>query len=73
MIKLDSITYSSNAMMKFAKSIVDSSDDESSSDESSSDEELVSNFVAFTASHSIIEDVCVNSLCKEIDQNHQEC
>ena len=50
-----------------------SSDDESSSDESSSDEELVSNFVAFTASHSIIEDVCVDSLCKEVDQNHQEC
>ncbi|KAK1582204.1 hypothetical protein Q3G72_012788 [Acer saccharum] len=35
----------------------DSSDEESSSDESSSEEELVSNFVAFMASHSTLEDV----------------
>ncbi|KAK1587603.1 hypothetical protein Q3G72_014685 [Acer saccharum] len=51
----------------------DSSDEESSSDESSSEEELVSNFVAFTASHSILEDVCQDSLDKEDDLNHQDC
>ena len=57
----------------FAKSIVDYSDDESSSDESSSEEELVSNFVAFTASHSTLQDVCQDSLDKEVDPNHQGC
>ncbi|KAK0577855.1 hypothetical protein LWI29_001209 [Acer saccharum] len=51
----------------------DSSDEESSSGESSSEEGLVSNFVAFTASHSILEDVCQDSLDKEVDQNHQGC
>ncbi|KAK0604974.1 hypothetical protein LWI29_021490 [Acer saccharum] len=51
----------------------DSSDEESSSDESSSEEELVSNFVAFMASHSTLEDVNQDSLDKEIDQSHQEC
>ncbi|KAK0607415.1 hypothetical protein LWI29_014626 [Acer saccharum] len=50
-----------------------SSDKESSSDESSSEEELVSNFVAFMASHSTLEDVNQDSLDKEIDQSHQEC
>ncbi|KAK0594620.1 hypothetical protein LWI29_027959 [Acer saccharum] len=50
-----------------------SSDEESSSDESSSEEELVSNFVAFMASHSTLEDVNQGSLDKEIDQSHQEC
>ncbi|KAI9192712.1 hypothetical protein LWI28_026892 [Acer negundo] len=35
----------------------DSSDEENSSDESSSEKELVSNFVAFMASHTILEDV----------------
>ncbi|KAK0606081.1 hypothetical protein LWI29_033949 [Acer saccharum] len=50
-----------------------SSDEESSSDESSSEEELVSNFVAFMASHSTLEDVNQDSLDKEIDQSHQEC
>ena len=73
MIKLDLITYSSNTMKKFAKSKDDSSEDESSSDEFSSEEELVSNFVAFTASHSTLEDVCPDSLDKEVDTNHQVC
>ncbi|KAK0571758.1 hypothetical protein LWI29_021059 [Acer saccharum] len=50
-----------------------SSDEESSNDESSSEEELVSNFVAFMASHSTLEDVNQDSLDKEIDQSHQEC
>ncbi|KAK0603528.1 hypothetical protein LWI29_005926 [Acer saccharum] len=50
-----------------------SSDEESSSDESSSEEELVSNFVAFMASHSTLEDVNQDSLDREIDQSHQEC
>ncbi|KAK0570375.1 hypothetical protein LWI29_000206 [Acer saccharum] len=50
-----------------------SSDEESSSDESSSEEELVSNFVAFMASHSTLEDVNQDLLDKEIDQSHQEC
>ncbi|KAK0580943.1 hypothetical protein LWI29_007938 [Acer saccharum] len=51
----------------------DSSDEESSSDEFSSEEELVSNFIAFMTSHSILEDVCQDSLDKEDDLNHQEC
>ncbi|KAK1564839.1 hypothetical protein Q3G72_012679 [Acer saccharum] len=51
----------------------DSSDKESSSDESSSEEELVSNFVAFMASHSTLEDVNQDSLDKEIDPSYQEC
>ncbi|KAK0576038.1 hypothetical protein LWI29_010995 [Acer saccharum] len=50
-----------------------SSDEESSSDESFSEEELVSNFVAFMASHSTLEDVNQDLLDKEIDQSHQEC
>ncbi|KAK0588538.1 hypothetical protein LWI29_002284 [Acer saccharum] len=50
-----------------------SSDEESSSDESSSEEELVSNFVAFMASHSTLDDVNQDLLDKEIDQSHQEC
>ncbi|KAK0595903.1 hypothetical protein LWI29_010946 [Acer saccharum] len=50
-----------------------SSDEESSSDKSSSEEELVSNFVAFMASHSTLEDVNQDLLDKEIDQSHQEC
>ncbi|KAK0606214.1 hypothetical protein LWI29_035265 [Acer saccharum] len=50
-----------------------SSNEENSSDESSSEEELVSNFVAFMASHSTLEDVNQDSLDKEIDQSHQEC
>ncbi|KAK0575448.1 hypothetical protein LWI29_000641 [Acer saccharum] len=50
-----------------------SSEEESSNDESSSDEELVSNFVAFTASHSTLEDVNQDSLDKEVDPSHQEC
>ncbi|KAK0601123.1 hypothetical protein LWI29_021421 [Acer saccharum] len=48
----------------------DSSDEESSSDESSSEEELVSNFVAFMASHSTLEDVNQDSLDKEIETNY---
>ncbi|KAI9186525.1 hypothetical protein LWI28_018153 [Acer negundo] len=51
----------------------DSSDRESSNDESSSEEELVSNFVAFMTSHSILEDICQDSFDKEVDPNHQEC
>ena len=51
----------------------DSSEEKSSSDESSSEEELVSNLVAFTASHFTLEDVCQYSLDKEVDPNHQEC
>ncbi|KAK0593610.1 hypothetical protein LWI29_017380 [Acer saccharum] len=51
----------------------DSSDEESSSDESYSEEELVSNFVAFMASHSTLKDVNLDSLDKEIDLSHQEC
>ncbi|KAI9195332.1 hypothetical protein LWI28_013923 [Acer negundo] len=51
----------------------DFSDKESSSDKSFSEEELMSNFVAFTTSHSIIEDVCQDSLYKEVDPNYQEC
>ena len=47
-----------------------SSDEESSSDEFSSEEELVSNFVAFMASYSIL---CQDSLAKEVDTNHQVC
>ncbi|KAK1570808.1 hypothetical protein Q3G72_007272 [Acer saccharum] len=51
----------------------DSSDEESSSDESSSEEELVRNFVTFTASHSVLEDVYQDSLDKKVDSNHQVC
>ncbi|KAK1554142.1 hypothetical protein Q3G72_008355 [Acer saccharum] len=50
-----------------------SSEEESSNDKSSSDEEIVSNFVAFTASHSTLEDVNQDSLDKEVDPSHQEC
>ncbi|KAK4840587.1 hypothetical protein QYF36_013079 [Acer negundo] len=55
------------------KSNIKSEDDDSSDEESPSEEELVSNFVAFTASPSIPEDVCQDSLDKEVDPNHQEC
>ncbi|KAK1578394.1 hypothetical protein Q3G72_029931 [Acer saccharum] len=50
-----------------------SSDEESSNDEFSGEEELVSNFFTFKAFHSSLEDVCQDSLNKEVDPNHQEC
>ncbi|KAK0603667.1 hypothetical protein LWI29_007325 [Acer saccharum] len=51
----------------------DSSDENSLGNESSSEKELVSNFVAFMTFHSTLEDVCQDSLDKEVDLNHQEC
>ena len=70
LINLGLITYSSNIMKKSTWSDYVSSDEESSSDESSSEEELVSNIVAFMTSHSILEDVCQDSLYEEVDPNH---
>ena len=51
----------------------DSSDKKSSSSESSCEEELVSNFVAFAASHAILEDVSQDSSDEEVGSNHLEC
>ena len=60
-------------MKKSTWSDDNSSDKESSSGKSYIEEELVSNFVAFMASHSILEDVSQDSLDKEVDTNHPVC